>query len=109
LLEAFVARGAWGAVYRGRDNETGARVAIKRLHEHLCDPDMLERFEREASLLAKLEGPHVIHHLAHGLDEAGRPYLVLEWLDGQDLAQWKRSRGLTQRQVISVSSQAALG
>src|SRR5690349_19253193 len=90
LLEAFVARGAWGTVYRGRETETGRKVAIKKLHEHLASPATLERFEREATLLSSLKDPHVIEYVAHGLDEAGLPYLVVEWLEGQDLSQWKR-------------------
>jgi eukaryotic-like serine/threonine-protein kinase len=109
LLETFIARGAWGAVYRGLDNETGARVAVKRLHEHLCQQETLERFDQEARLLARIDSPHVVKYVAHGLDDQGRPFIVLEWLDGQDLAQWKRTRGLTQRQVIDAVRQAALG
>jgi tRNA A-37 threonylcarbamoyl transferase component Bud32 len=109
-LDVFVARGAWGSVYRGLDLESGTAVAVKRLHPHLSEPTMIARFEREAALVAALDSPHVVRHVAHGRDDEGRPYLALEWLDGEDLARWKRSRRLaTRRMVVEVVRQAALG
>jgi tetratricopeptide (TPR) repeat protein len=108
-LEAFVARGAWGSVYRGVDRETGAPVAVKRLHEHLCEPQMIARFEREARLLAALDSPHVVRHVAHGRDDQRRPFLALEWLEGEDLAQWRKGGRATRRLVVEIARQAALG
>src|SRR5262245_24542800 len=78
-LESFVARGAWGSVYRGVDQETGAAVAVKRLQEHLCEETMIRRFEREARLLSTIDSPYIVRHVAHGRDSADRPYLALEW------------------------------
>ncbi|MEO7327052.1 MAG: protein kinase, partial [Minicystis sp.] len=108
-LETFVARGAWGAVYKGVDAETGATVAVKRLHDFLCEPLMLERFEREARMLASLHTPHVVRYVAHGRDERDRPYLVLEWLEGEDLGQWRKGRSRTLKQAVELVRQAALG
>jgi tetratricopeptide (TPR) repeat protein len=108
-LESFVARGAWGAVYKGVDTETGAAVAVKRLHDFLCEPAMLERFEREARMLGSLHNPHVVRYVAHGHDAHDRPYLVLEWLEGEDLGAWRKGRGHTQKQVVELVRQAALG
>jgi tetratricopeptide (TPR) repeat protein len=108
-LESFVARGAWGSVYRGVDTETGATVAVKRLHEHLVEPSMIARFEREARLLAGIDSPHVVRHVAHGRDSEGRPFLALEWLDGRDLATYRKSERPTLRQIVEIGRQAALG
>ncbi len=108
-LESFVARGAWGAVYKGVDGETGATVAVKRLHDFLCEPLMLERFEREARMLASLHNPHVVRYVAHGRDEQDRPYLVLEWLEGEDLGAWRKGRRRTLKQAVELIRQAALG
>ena len=108
-LDAFVARGAWGSVYRGWDLEAGSPVAVKRLHKHLCEPTMIARFEREATLLASLDSRHVVRHVAHARDAEGLPYLVLEWLEGEDLARWKKAGRGTRRAVVDVVRQAALG
>ena len=104
-----MARGAWGAVYRGVDLDTGAPVAVKRLHPHLCEPSMIARFEREARLLSVIDDPHVVRHVAHGHDAEGRPYLALEWLDGRDLGSWRKALRPGLRPVIEVGRQAALG
>lgn len=108
-LDAFVARGAWGSVYRGVDGDSGALVAVKRLHEHLCEPAMIARFEREARLLGALDSPYVVRQIAHGKDDQGRPFLALEWLEGQDLSQWRKSGVLPRRLVVEIVRQAALG
>jgi tetratricopeptide (TPR) repeat protein len=108
-LESFVARGAWGSVYRGVDTESGAPVAVKRLHDHLCEPSMVARFEREAHLLQAIDSPHVVRHVAHGRDSAGKPYLALEWLDGRDVSAWRKGSRPSLRQVVEVGRQAALG
>ncbi|MFO0760655.1 MAG: serine/threonine-protein kinase [Byssovorax sp.] len=107
--EAFIAAGSWGSVLRAIDTATGQVVAVKRLHDFLCEPTMLARFEREARLLAGLSDPHVVRYIAHGRDAQDRPYLVLEWLDGEDLGHWRKGVGHTLRQVIDVTRQAAVG
>ncbi|APR79789.1 Adenylate cyclase [Minicystis rosea] len=108
-LESFVARGAWGSVYRGVDTETGAAVAVKRLHDHLCEPSMIARFEREARLLETIDSPHVVRHVAHGRDAEGRPFLALEWLDGRDVGAWRKVARPSLAEVIEVGRQAAIG
>jgi serine/threonine protein kinase/tetratricopeptide (TPR) repeat protein len=108
-LESFVARGAWGSVYRGVDFDTGRPVAVKRLHDHLCEPTMFARFEREARLLAELDSPHVVRRVTDGRDVHGRPFLVLEWLEGEDLGRFRRTRRPSERQVVDIVRQAALG
>lgn len=108
-LESFVGGGASGSVWRAVDTGSGAPVAVKRLHDHLCEPTMVARFEREARLLSMLDSPYVVRHVAHGRDASGRPFLVLEWLDGEDLASLRRRTRLTERDVRELGRQAALG
>ncbi|HPZ82790.1 MAG TPA: serine/threonine-protein kinase, partial [Thermogutta sp.] len=56
-----IATGDFATVYRGRDRELGRDVAIKEIHPHFRrDPKQLERYWREAQLLASLQHPHVI-------------------------------------------------
>src|SRR5262249_59105487 len=80
-----------GAVYRARDEQTGGTVALKLL-QHGESPEMAERFAREARVLSELHHPGIVAYLGHGETEAGAPYLAMEWLEGEDLAQ-RLSRG----------------
>jgi predicted Ser/Thr protein kinase len=85
-LLAPAGAGGMGIVYRARDRETGARVALKLVRAE-GDP---QRFEREARLLAGLSHPGIVRYVAHGRTAAGESYLAMEWLEGEDLAQHLR-------------------
>jgi eukaryotic-like serine/threonine-protein kinase len=108
-LEARVGRGASGDVHRAKDRETGALVAVKRLLPIHDDAAALERFRREARLLALVDDPHVVRYVAHGVDAEGRPCLVVEWLEGEDLAHRKRREPLLVAEALDIARQAALG
>ncbi|MBK8253222.1 MAG: protein kinase [Polyangiaceae bacterium] len=83
VLECPVGAGGMGTVYRALDRETGAPVAVKLLTGRSTAD--VARFFREARVLSEIENPAVVRYIAHGHDP--RPYLVMEWLDGCDLAQ----------------------
>jgi serine/threonine protein kinase len=76
-----------GEVYRARDSRLNRDVAIKVLLPAVANgPDCLARFSREARVLASLNHPHIAH--IHGVEEAdGATALVLELVEGEDLAQ----------------------
>jgi len=79
-----VGRGGMGEVYRARDLCTDRVVALKIL---TGDSDrLLERFARETHLLARLRHPAIVAYLGDGLAAPRRPYLTMEWLDGEELA-----------------------
>jgi tetratricopeptide (TPR) repeat protein len=108
-LEERVGRGASGDVHRAVDRETGAPVAVKRLLPVHEDAAALERFRREARLLALVDDPHVVRYVAHGVDAEGRPCLVVEWLEGEDLARRKKREPLRAMDALEIARQAALG
>jgi serine/threonine protein kinase/tetratricopeptide (TPR) repeat protein len=83
LLQGPVGVGGMGTVYRARDRETGAPVAVKVLTDRSASD--VERFFREAAVLSEIDDPAVVRYIAHGHDP--RPYLVMEWLDGCDLGE----------------------
>ena len=91
-IVAAVGAGGMGEVYKARDTRLKRDVAIKALPETFAsDPERLARFQREAEILASLNHPHIAH--IHGLEEAGPVRaLVMEFVDGEDLAQ-KIARG----------------
>jgi serine/threonine protein kinase len=79
--------GTFGSVYEAIWKLTNQRVALKVLHRrHLEDRDAVERFFREAEALRLLDHPYVVDVFAYG-EQAGVPYIVLEFLDGVALDQ----------------------
>ncbi|QRK04692.1 protein kinase [Archangium violaceum] len=90
-LEELLGAGGMGQVYRARDLALERPVAIKLLHEALCeDPESVARFEREARAMARLEHPHITPIYAVG-QEGGRPFIVMKHLEGMTLARYLRS------------------
>jgi len=87
-LQRRVGAGGMGEVWLARDTSTGELVAVKLTH---ATAD-LARFAREASVLASLDHPGIVRHVAHGAVD-GRGYLAMAWLDGEDLlARLRRGR-----------------
>ncbi len=81
-----VARGGQGVVYRATQRSTKRLVAIKVLVER--SPDRAEerrRFEREIDLAASLRHPNIVSVYDSGVTEDGRPYLVMEFVEGRPL------------------------
>lgn len=93
LLETEVASGGMGTVWRGRDEVLGRPVAIKVLHERLAgDPDILERFRREAVAAARLSHPNVVRVFDTGIDD-GVCFIVMELFEGTTLEERLRNGG----------------
>jgi eukaryotic-like serine/threonine-protein kinase len=96
LLERVIGEGGMGVVYAARHVELGEVVAVKILHpSEAMDDEHLERFLREARLCAKIKNDHVVRVLdvARGTRGGFPPYIVMEFLDGFDLATLIRARG----------------
>ena len=99
--------GGMGEVYRARDRKLGRDVAIKVLPEAFAaDSGRLARFQREATLLASLNHPHIAQ--IHGMEECeSRPALVMELVDGQDLAQRLAAGALAPEEALGLAVQIA--
>src|SRR5512140_3050770 len=99
--------GGMGEVYRARDAKLGRDVAIKVLPpETVKNADRLARFRREAQLLASLNHPNI--GAIYGLEEAdGQPFLVLELVEGDDLAQRLERGKLPLDETLVVARQVA--
>jgi len=96
-----------GEVYRATDTKLNREVAIKVLPAEVAgDPERLARFRREAQLLAALNHPHVA--AIHGLEESdGKPFLVLELVEGEDLAERLRRGAIPVEEAILIAKQIA--
>jgi Tol biopolymer transport system component len=82
-----IGAGGMGEVYRARDTRLDRIVAIKVLPAHLADrSELRERFEREARTIASLNHPHICTLFDIGQQD-GIDYLVMEYLEGETLAQ----------------------
>jgi eukaryotic-like serine/threonine-protein kinase len=94
-IVAPLATGGMGALYVVEQLSTGKRRALKVMHPSLVqDPGMRERFVQEARVGGMVPSDHVVEVLAAGIDPSlGVPWLAMELLNGEDLAQHLARRG----------------
>jgi serine/threonine protein kinase len=106
-LIARLGAGGMGEVFLAEHAELGRRVAIKVLHaEHRHNARMHERFAREARLASRVQHENVVAVTElHALDD-GRPYMVMEHVDGVDVWSWCE-RGVSLVQYLSLATQIA--
>ena len=100
-IEHLAGAGGMGQVYRAIDRKTGAVVAFKVMHD--AERLEIERFAREARILATLSHPGIVRYIDSGTTAEGEPYLVMEWLSGETLS------ARLQRAPITLAETLALG
>src|SRR5262245_34919179 len=102
-----IGAGSMGQVYKARDTRLNRFVAIKVLPEHLsADAELKARFEREAQTLASLSHPHICPVFDVGQQE-GTDYLVMEFLEGQTLAQRLEKGALPLDEALKIAIEIA--
>ncbi|MGP1674428.1 MAG: protein kinase domain-containing protein, partial [Candidatus Limnocylindrales bacterium] len=101
-------QGGMATIFRALDTQLGREVAIKLLRpEYLRDPDFSSRFRQEAQNAASLNHPNVVSVYDYGEDPSG-PYIVMELVDGEDLATILRRNGaLPPAQAARIASAVA--
>jgi TolB-like protein len=106
-IVAPLGMGGMGEVVRARDTRLGREVAIKALAGSLTgDRERLSRFRREAQTLASLNHPNIA--AIYGLDEeGGAPYLILEFVAGETLADRLQRGALPLREALGLGTQVA--
>jgi serine/threonine protein kinase len=107
-LDERIGKGGMGAVYRGRDRETGAVVAVKILGRALAgDPQTLARFAQEFTAAQKLDHPNIVRCLDAGADGESH-YFVMEYVEGLSLGDAVRKNGkMSERTAVRVITQMA--
>jgi serine/threonine-protein kinase len=110
-LESKIGQGGMGCVYEATDLQLSRKVAIKLISETLvADSAMLDRFEREARILAGFQHPNVVTLFDAGVMQDGRPFLVMERLQGRTLREELKTRGrLSGEEVRSIVRQICAG
>jgi non-specific serine/threonine protein kinase len=107
VILRMLGRGGMGEVYEARDSRLGRSVALKFLPSRFAkDPDALERFEREARAASSLNHPNIctIHDVG---DYHGRPFFVMELLEGRSLKDRIGAGAMAVDEVIAAGGQIA--
>lgn len=101
-LEKEIGRGGMGVVYKAHEMSLNRKVALKLLSQRLCaDTEFVERFKREARIIAALNHPNVVQILSYG-ETQGIYYFAMEYITGRDL-------GVILKEKSRIPLQEALG
>jgi len=96
-LDHLIGEGGFGQVWLAHSVPAvpgGDRVAVKILHLELVrSVDAMTRFQRELDAIERLDHPNVVRGLGHGTLADGRPYLILEYIEGPSLREVLHERG----------------
>lgn len=109
-LLTCIGSGGMAVVYKAVDTLLERRVAVKVLRRRFAsDPEFLERFQREARAAANLDHPNVVTVFDVGKD-GDRHYIVMEFVDGQDLKTLIRQEGrLSVAEALDIATQISAG
>src|SRR3984957_15620735 len=106
-IQSPLGAGGMGEVYRAKDTRLDRTVAIKILPTHLSDnPEFKQRFEREARTVSSLNHPHICHLYDVGSQD-GTEFLVMEFLDGETLAERLRKGALPFPELLKIGIEVA--
>jgi eukaryotic-like serine/threonine-protein kinase len=105
-VEELVGHGGMSSVYKAHDALLERHVALKILHEQYnADEDFVERFKREARSVAQLQHPNIVTVIDRG-EEAGRQYIVFEYVEGENLKEYVVRKGrLDVREALEVAAE----
>jgi serine/threonine-protein kinase len=104
-IEAKIAAGGFGAIYRATHIKSGHQFALKILHSNLTnDPGVVARFRREGAALTLLRDPHTITAYELGESDDGTLYIVMELLRGESLYERFRANGpMPWQRVVAIA------
>ena len=106
-ISAPMGAGGMGEVYRAKDTRLGRDVAVKVLPAHMSSsPELRQRLEREAKTISQLSHPHIcmLHDVGH---QNGTDYLVMEFLEGETLADRLAKGALPVEQALRIGIEIA--
>jgi len=108
-LTRLLGKGGMGSVWLADHLTLGTQVAIKFMSiANLEDQTLLQRFQTEAKAAAQIKHPHVAQVFDHGVTAEGVPYIVMEYLEGEDLKHAVRRTGpLPVAEVARIVTQSA--
>ena len=109
LVTRKIGQGGMGAVYEATHTLIGKQVAIKVLLEKYARREaIIQRLEQEARLASSVRNEHIIDVTDFGTTEDGRTFVVMEYLEGESLAEClARESRLPEQRILRIASQAA--
>lgn len=91
----LLGKGGMGSVYLGHHVKIGKRVAVKFLHaQFTSSPELVKRFYREAQAASMVQHSNIIKVMDVGVSDSGEPFLVMEYLEGESLAEMLKRKGI---------------
>jgi len=108
-IHSSLGAGGMGEVYRARDTRLDRTVAIKVLPHHLSsNPDLKQRFDREARSISSLNHPRIctLHDVGH---QGGVDFLVMEYLEGESLAERLRKGPIPLKETLKIGIEVCEG
>lgn len=110
LIQESIGSGAMGTIYKAEQTALGKTVVIKVLHKHLlADPELIQRFHREARAASRLNHPNCVQIMDFGTLEDGALYIAMEYIQGIDLATLlEREYPLDHRRLIGIVKQVMM-
>jgi len=108
-ISRLIGIGGMGAIYEAAHVSAGRRVAIKMMSRELAaHPEALARFRREVKVTTELAHPNIVDVFDFGAAQTGEPYLVMEYLEGEDLEQRLEREGpIPLRTAVEIIKQVA--
>ncbi len=107
LIQDTLGSGAMGTIFKAEQTALGKTVVIKVLHKHLLsDPELIQRFHREARAASRLNHPNCVQIMDFGTLEDGALYIAMEYIQGIDLATLlEREFPLDHRRLLAIMKQ----
>ncbi len=104
--------GGMGTVYKALQDVTQRFVAVKILHRHMIDQEMIQRFEQEARIISQLNHSNIVTVFRYGQHEDGSLFIAMEYLQGKNLADEIKDAGhfpVARAQPLMIQMADALG
>ena len=110
VLRRLLGAGGMGAVWVAEDTRLRTEVAVKFVLPQVNGAEIVERFRREAEIVAQIRSPNVVQIIDVGIDEAGRDFLAMELLVGEDFGSLLARREIIPiEEAVPIVAQAARG
>ncbi|MEK7865766.1 MAG: HEAT repeat domain-containing protein [Planctomycetota bacterium] len=107
LIDAEIARGGMGVVYKARQKELNRVVAVKMmLGGAMASPEFIKRFHREAKAAARLQHPNIVAVYETG-EYQGQPFIAMEYVDGSSLDRETERRPMEPRRAAEMMREVA--
>lgn len=109
-IQGKIDAGGMATVYRGVQESLNRPVAIKVLHKQFSEnSDIVQRFNNESLIIARLTHPNIIHIIDRGITEKGMPYFVMDFVEGTDTSRIITEDAYTLNQRLDIIIQVCKG